>query len=232
MTPPSAMAMPAAVACTAPQAPSARPLQSPRSTSIATVSVPTANSPPPKPISSVPSAEQQRRIERRRRRSPPRRRRCRPARRRRRAGTDPRRGRARRAASAKASERADGLERRERRRRGDRQVQDLAAIGLEQDVLHANAAVPSPTATRKRCRRPSRVERGPALAANVDLAIARSAVRAGLRASCFHSATRFSTIVSSAAPWTTWIRRDRREVAAAARRRRARSTTMPTSSMT
>ena len=48
------MPPPAAVACTAPQVPSASPLSPSRAIAIAAVSVPAANSPPPKPINAVP----------------------------------------------------------------------------------------------------------------------------------------------------------------------------------
>ena len=55
MAPPAATDTPAAVACTAPQAPSARPMCSARSRLIAAHSVPTANSPLPKPIRATPA---------------------------------------------------------------------------------------------------------------------------------------------------------------------------------
>ena len=67
------------------------------------------------------------------------------------------------------------------------------------------AAVPRPTATRKRSERPA-----PAKRRQVSRNAGRGRLRAvadGLRASCFHSASRLSTIVASAAPCTTWISR-------------------------
>ena len=73
------------------------------------------------------------------------------------------------------------------------------------------AAVPSPTTTSSRtvpaARRAARAtHREDWCAAD------RARVRPGLRASCFHSATRLSTMVTTAAPWITWISRIWREV--------------------
>jgi hypothetical protein len=53
--PPIAIAMPVAEACTAPQAPSAKPLWPCVSRFIAAVSVATENRPPPKPMSAAPA---------------------------------------------------------------------------------------------------------------------------------------------------------------------------------
>ena len=73
------------------------------------------------------------------------------------------------------------------------------------------AAVPRPTATRKRSARPC--AREARARSRRTTAAARSArLRRGVRASCFHSAMMFSTMVTTAAPCTTWISRSWREV--------------------
>ena len=97
------------------------------------------------------------------------------------------------------------------------EVQDLSAIGLEQDVLHAE---------RRRCQ--GRRRRGQRMAclpcakrahdARTSGRARFGAVRDGSRASCFHSAMMFRTIVASAVPWMTWIRRISLKCAAARRR--------------
>ena len=71
-----------------------------------------------------------------------------------------------------------------------------------------NAAVPSPTATRKRRRAALRRRTPPRTSRNAGACPVARRARSGLRASCFQSAMQFSTIVSSAAPWITWIRRN------------------------
>ena len=57
------------------------------------------------------------------------------------------------------------------------------------------AAVPSPTATSSRLARPPADEARARTAREGGPRRGRGAVRGGLRASCFHSATTFSTIV-------------------------------------
>jgi hypothetical protein len=145
-----AMATPAAVACTAPQAPSARPLcagacpgPSPRSAC------------PPKQAAAEADqrhagAEQRGRLAAARRRS----RRRRPA-----GPPGPRRpgawGRRRAPAAARPGEGSSAppaISAVSTWWRPRPQLQDLAAVGLQDDVLHVEGGVPRPTATRKRAR--------------------------------------------------------------------------------
>ena len=68
-----------------------------------------------------------------------------------------------------------------------------------------NAVVPKPRATRRRRAVPWRSNSAQAAR---KLGRARScAVSDGRRGSCFHSATAFSTMVATEAPWITWISR-------------------------
>ena len=69
-----------------------------------------------------------------------------------------------------------------------------------------NAAVPRPTATSRRLAWPPRMKARHE-SRNDGRACWRYDLlpRCGSRASCFHSATTFNTIVSKAAPWITWI---------------------------
>ena len=91
------------------------------------------------------------------------------------------------------------------------------------------AAVPSPTATSTRPARPAL--RNAAQDWLKDGRGRSGRVAAGLRGSCFQSAIRFRTMVATAAPWTSWIRRSWVKSASRAPKTRA-LTTMPTSSMT
>ncbi len=101
---------------------------------------------------------------------------------------------------------AERQHRGERRRHADRQMKDLSAIGLEQDVLHAEAG----GAERGRDEapaRPARRRRNRVQASRKRIGRAVDAASFKLRGSCFQSAAQFSTIVVSAAPCTTWISR-------------------------
>ena len=91
------------------------------------------------------------------------------------------------------------------------------------------AAVPSPTATSTR---PARPELRNAAQDSLKDGRGRSGrVAAGLRGSCFHRAITFRTMVATAHPWTSWIRRNWVKSASSAPNSRA-LTTMPASSMT
>ena len=92
------------------------------------------------------------------------------------------------------------------------------------------AAVPSPTPTSRRLARPPRMKLRQAVR-KAGRGVPRCAVRAGSRASCFHNATTFSTIVSSAAPWMTWISRIWLKSASSAPKA-SELATMPSSSIT
>ena len=158
-----AMAVPAAVACTAPQAPSARPLSPSRASAIAAVSVPTTNKPLPKPIRTVPirhsvgdsmGAEKitaEKASE---------------------AGQD---AQCRQpvgigapaqlpCGQGEAGQRAAGQQGRQRRGLADGQVQDLAAIGFQQDVLHAEGRRAQPDRDQHPPGASGAAERRPGLA--------------------------------------------------------------------
>jgi hypothetical protein len=136
--PPSATAIPAAVACTAPQAPSARPTCSRGALRIVAVSVPWPKSPAPSPASPVPATKsagwpsgpgrddggegrnaRQRAPPRHVDRIPP-------------VQQHPR-------GDGEADEPAKRQHRGQPRGHGHRQVQHLPAIGLQQDIGHAEA---------------------------------------------------------------------------------------------
>jgi len=153
MPPPSAMPLPAAVACTAPHVPSARPLSPPLASAIAAVSVPAANSPPPKPIERCPDPQQQHGIEgaakitAEKANTPA-------------AAPKPaiRYGSAWRpsvrAARTESRQRAQREERRQCRGLAYRQFQDFGAVRLQQDILHRKPAVPSANAISTRMEPP------------------------------------------------------------------------------
>ena len=174
---------------------------------IAAVSVQCANRPAPKPISATPMANSsdgvQRRGEDHRAETRP----ARPARRTPRGGRDRRPRPSSRAASAEA---ASG-----RRRRAARvsavvvptvRCSTWPPYGSSRMSCMLNATVPRPRATRRRVACGAVAERAPGLAER-RLHAGRARCAHGSRASCFHSAITFSTIVASAVPWITWISR-------------------------
>ena len=91
-------------------------------------------------------------------------------------------------------------------RRADREMQDLSAIGLQQNVLHAEAGGSERGRDKTSARAPFGGEIGPG--------VKKARPRRGfarrvwvLRGSCFQSAAQFNSIVTTAAPCTTWMSR-------------------------